>query len=247
MSGLSVSAILSTVRFFADALQARRQQRAAIFEGLVQRNYDAFSGIHRESHSILLPVLTELRHLAVATHQGADVALSLNRLNEVVEDAMQAREQGHPDRSQLYYECAQFERSRLAARRWADPLNAGDVLALRAFIGAICGYFKTADSYNHDLGNALNVVAIATWNWTKRAPSLAEILQVHAEIVQAKRRMSDKWATACMHFGRLRDLIKLNLNVSTDEPSLEALPARANERLAAHANDEIAHLEIFSG
>lgn len=233
MSGLSVSTILATLRFFADAIQAKRQQRAAIFDRLVLQNFLALEAIHKESHSILLPIIVELRHLTCAVHQECDLVDALNRLDEAVEAARSACFQGKPDRGRLYHECAHFERSRLASRRWRDPISEDDAAAIRSFVASICAYFRTSDAYKHDLGNALNGAALATWNWKTKPPTLADVCFVQSEIRLAERRMSEKWDLACSHFGRLRALIDLNLELDptcpdeTGAPGL--LPAVAND------------------
>lgn len=226
MSDSHAGAIRELIRLFCLALEAKRHRRLAVFERLAVPQYAALRTVHEEFHRLLFPVVLALEEIEGELKQsGNEVWTKIDRLAENLSGLVAIRNQGAPQRHEVYQLCLILERTGFRHIALKQPLSEGERAMVRSLMHAICNYFRTGDEYQHEFGSTLAgmIGTVDMWRATGKI-SEEVVAEARANLLKPLSRMSAKWTKVVSIFLELE--LCLSLGIKLDPPPPSQVPIR---------------------
>lgn len=244
MSDPIIGTLKEIVRFFGFAVQAKSNRRSAIFERLVQKRLDELQVVHKQFHTLLLPVSVELLEIEREISRGGNqLRKKIEHLSKTLKKIDAIRHEGQPDRIRLYNECLALSKYRLAHMHLPRPLSDEEWDLVKSFIGCISSYFSAnpEKGYNHDFGNTFGaLVPRVEWWMSGQEIPLESVRAMRADLASLTSQMAAKWGSVANAYGSLVAFVDLNLKLDCEpnEPLLEHSRPATERRAVRDATQE---------
>lgn len=228
-SDAAASTARGLIHAFKEVLHARQNGRTSIYEGLVFRHYAKLAEIHIQFHGLLSPfdeLLSDIERLLIAGDNAARQKLNLCSVR--VKELAAIREQGKPQRRELYAHCQGIMRASILPDRKGDLLSEDERRLIRILMSAVCQYFECQGRYQHDFGNTVSGLTslIEVWKNGDLEFSANSVGGARVAFGRVLDRMSEDWEHAAEQFSRVQMSLKFGLKVKAVAPTIMLVPDR---------------------